>query len=492
MLRESRCAPREPGAAVPYLARMWTFASMRTALLIGLLAAARGAHASATTIPATGAPDAAAARPAIPTSVIFIHPDGAGLAHWGLGRARWAGPDANLAWDTLPAMALYRPHVRDSLAPASHSGATIHAYGVKVPQDSFGMDGAEIPLSAAGERRSIMRRALREGRAVGIVNSGHLAEPGTAVMLASAPTRKDYEGIVAQLIDGERSGDGATVLRAHVVLGGGESYFLPKGVKGVHGVGVRADGRDLVAEAKAAGYRVVFTREELATVPDGTTHLLGLFAARDTYNEGTEEELAAKGLEPYRADAPTVAEMERAALRVLSKSTAGFFLMLEEEGTDNLANWHHAAGTLEAVRRADEAIAEAERFRAEHPETLVLVAADSCAASPQLVAMPESVGIIVRDKPLPKHLPGDPGPLDGVGGRESIPFVSAPDAQGRTFPFAVSWATYEDGGDPVVVRAAGPGSERVRGNLDNTAIYRILFETLFGETPEVARSRTRD
>jgi alkaline phosphatase len=80
--------------------------------------------------------------------------------------------------------------MRDSLAPSSHSGATVHAYGVKVPQDSFGMDGTEIPMSAGGERISVMREAMRAGLAVGIVNSGHLAEPGTAVFLASSPNAR--------------------------------------------------------------------------------------------------------------------------------------------------------------------------------------------------------------------------------------------------------------------------------------------------------------
>lgn len=423
-------------------------------------------------------PPADAARPAQePNSVIFVHPDGTGLAHWGLARVRWAGPDGNLAWDTLPEIGIYRPHVRDSLAPESHSGGTIHAYGVKVPQDSFGLDGSDIPLSAAGTRESVMRRAMREGRSVGLVNSGHMAEPGTACMLASVPSRSQTEQIVAQLVEA----------RPQVLLGGGEAYFLPKGTKGRYGDGARTDGRNLVDEARSAGYLVVFTREELAAVPEGTTRLLGIFAASHTFNAASEEVLAARGLAHYDPNAPTVAEMQRAALRVLSANPKGFFLMVEEEGTDNHSNMRNAGGMLEAVRRADEALADAQRFRAEHPQTLVLVAADSCAASPQLVAMPESDGVIVRGKPLPAALSGDTTPLDGVRGPLSEPFVSAPDAAGRTHPFAVAWATMSDGGDPVVVRAAGPGSELLRGTVDNTAIYRAIFTTLFGKAPEQSR-----
>jgi hypothetical protein len=74
-----------------------------------------------------------------------------------------------------------------------------------------------------------------------------------------------------------------------------------------------------------------------------------------------------------------------------------------------------------------------------------------------------------------------------VRGPLSPPFLSAPDRHGERFPFAVAWASLEDGGDPVVVRAEGPGSELVRGSIDNTAVYRVLFQALFGTTPEAAR-----
>jgi alkaline phosphatase len=412
-----------------------------------------------------------------PTSVIFIHPDGAGLGHWGLLRIHAAGPDGELAWDRLPAMATYRPHMRDSLAPSSHSGGTVHAYGVKVPQDSFGMDGAQVPVAASGERLSIMREAARAGRAVGVINSGHLAEPGTACFLASVPKRSMTAEIARQLLEA----------KAQVILGGGEALFLPKGVAGRHGVGRRDDGRDLVAEARAAGYAVVFTREELAAVPAGTTHLLGLFAEMNTYNDRGEESLRERGLVPYPAAHPTVGEMTRAALRVLAADPDGFMLVVEEEGTDNFSNTKNAAGLLEALRRADEVIAIAEAHRAANPATLVLVAADSDASRPQVVAMPESDGVIVRDKPLPATLPGDGAALDGVDGAGTVPFLAAADRNGVRLPFAVAWASHQDGGDPVIVRAAGPASELVRGNLDNTDLYRIMYAALFGREPGAPR-----
>jgi alkaline phosphatase len=138
------------------------------------------------------------------------------------------------------------------------------------------------------------------------------------------------------------------------------------------------------------------------------------------------------------------------------------------------------------MRRADEAIAVAEEFRVNAPNTLVLVAADSSASGAQLVAMPEKEGVIVAGKPLPTTIPNDPAPLDGVDGRNTVPFLAKPDRTGRVLPFAVAWASFEDGGDPVVVRAVGPNSALLRGSIDNTAIYRAIYTTLFGRSPDRA------
>ncbi|MBT8401416.1 MAG: alkaline phosphatase, partial [Rhodothermia bacterium] len=72
-------------------------------------------------------------------SAIFIHPDGSSAAHWGAVRLVVDGPDGMLNWDRMDHMGLYRGHQTNSLGASSNGGATIHAYGVKVPYHSYGM-----------------------------------------------------------------------------------------------------------------------------------------------------------------------------------------------------------------------------------------------------------------------------------------------------------------------------------------------------------------
>ncbi len=399
-------------------------------------------------------------------NVIFLHPDGSSLNHWNAARVRWVGPDAELEWDKLPGMAVYRSHMRDGATATSHGGGTVHAYGVKVPADSYGMDGQQPLTSLSGKRQSIMQEAKAAGRAVGIVNSGDLEEPGTGVFLASVTSRKMGQEIVTQIL---ASG-------ADVIMGGGERWMLPKDAQGRHGPGARTDDRNLIAEAQRAGYTVVYDRDELARLPARTRKLLGVFATHHTFNDQPEKELAAANLPLYQPHAPSVAEMTAAALAVLAQARRGFFLVVEEEGTDNLANVNNAAGSLEALRRSDEAIGVAHQFVRQHPDTLLVVAADSDASGLQLVGSGGRAG---------ERLPAT---VDGVAGAGTLPFEAMPDANGRRFPFGIKWTGPEDTYGAVLVRAAGRNAHRVRGSFDNTDIYRLIYATLFDrELPSPVR-----
>jgi len=407
-----------------------------------------------------------------PGNVIFFHPDGAGVNHWTALRMKEVGPDGRLNWDMLPAMAVYTGHMKDALTGTSHGGATTHAYGIKVVGDSFGMDGKQPITAASGRKMSLMQEAMAEGRAVGIVQTGHIAEPGTAVFLASSEERKNRDEIAAKVI-----GSGA-----QVIMAGGEKYLLPEGTWGVHGEGARKDERNLIEEAKAAGYTVVYTAKGLADLDlSGVDKLLGVFAHEHTFNDQTEEKNRFDKKQAYIDGAPTVAEMARAALAILSRAESGFFLVVEEEGSDNLANANHASGTLEALRRADEAIGVLHDFVRYNPNTLMLMTSDSDAGGMQ-VRGPDPRYAVAPDEAVPAAETNG-APVDGVAGRETPPFMSAPDQRGKRWPFAIAWSSYRDVAGGILVRAAGKNAHKVHGVIDNTEIYAIMYETLFGKKP---------
>jgi alkaline phosphatase len=407
-------------------------------------------------------------------NVIFVHPDGAGVAHWTAARIFLKGPDGLLHWDRIPHLAVYRGHMKDALAATSHGGATTHAFGVKVGANSFGMDRGAPLRALSGFEGSIMREAQAAGLAVGIVNSGNLDEPGTACFLASVASRRNGAEIVRQLVE---SG-------AEVILGGGEKWMLPEGRQGAHGRGARADNLDIYARAAELGYTIVRTRAELLSVPDDTVKLLGVFAHDHTFNDRTEEDLRAAGLEPYDPAAPDVATMMTAALQILSRGGRRFLLVVEEEGTDNLANYNNAAGTLEALRRADAALAVGRDFVQGRTDTLLLTAADSDASGMQVIAPgPDVRRPFIPGEPLPPTT-GNGAPLDGHAGTATAPFLSAPDAAGAVWPFGIAWTGLEDGSGGILLRAEGLNAERLQLNADNTEVYRLMYLTLFGRWPD--------
>jgi alkaline phosphatase len=402
---------------------------------------------------------------ALAGSVIFVHPDGAGISHWQAARFYWAGPDAELNWDRLPEIAVYRGHMADSLSATSNGGGTTHAYGIKVGSAAFGTDGKNPgrPVSASGRPASLMHEALEAGLRTGLVNSGSVVEPGTACFVASVASREDSAAIVDQLVE---SG-------VDVILGGGEESFLPKGKSGRHvAAGLREDGLDLVEKARSLGYHVVYDRKELLETPEGTQKLLGIFAARHTFNDVPEAKMKAENIPTYVEGAPTLAEMTSVALRILGDKT--FFLVVEEEGSDNFANVNNAQGTLEALKRADDAFGVALDFVEKNKDTLLVTTADSSAGAMDVYGFPPTSAKAMQ------VLGGrDPNGAPYSLASDGSPFLSQPDRAGRRHPFVIVWGTMNDASGGILVRAAGRNSEKVRGNYDNTRIYQLMRETLF-------------
>jgi glycerophosphoryl diester phosphodiesterase len=424
-------------------------------------------------------------------NVIFIHPDGNSPSMYGFGRFVQEGPDGRLNYDLMSNSGVYLGHMRDQLVGTSNAGAVTHATGVKAFAGSFGLDefGDSVVPRSGQQGMTIMEEAIAAGKSTAVINSGFIAEPGTGAFLAEVQNRSDVAGITAQVVE---SG-------VDVILGGGEIHYLPVGTVGRFGrEGIRTDGRNLIAEAEAMGYTVVYTLEELQSVPAGTTKLLGIFAAEDTYNDTFEEqnELADLGNYGQRfpdgspTNPPTVAQMLEAALAVVSQDPDGFFVVLEEEGTDNFGNPNNASGTLDAVLRADEALGVAMDFiQNQDPNTLLITAADSEAGGVQVwqptpfaPALPETIPTAVTLPVNPTDTTTAQNPVDGAEGR--VPplttFTSQPSLDGEMGNFVVGWVGTPDFAGSVVAKTYGMNADLLPSTVDNTVIYQIMYETLFG------------
>lgn len=461
-------------------------------------------------------------------NVIFIHPDGTSPSHYMALRNIDKGPDGRLNWDMMSDAGVYLGHMENQLTGTSNAGAVTHANGVKVFNESFGLeeDNTRVTPASGKTGYTILEEAIEAGKATALIQSGHLAEPGTAAFAAET-TNRDGDNIRARDKYAEIIED---VIRSgtDVIMGGGELYMLPQGTTGFH-VTTELDASEssperrpttnLIDLAKSLGYTVVYTEEQMNQVVNGTNppqKLLGVFAATNTYNDRTEEALGLNSSNPlplYVATAPTVAEMMEASLKILNKDPDGFFVVVEEEGSDNFANNNNAVGTVEAVRRADAAIGVAMNYvNTQDPNTLVITAADSDAGGLQVTQFAPytrpsgnytpSNPAIADSEPSAPFLNVNPtttntnrAVLDGVNGSTGsaeapwIPFAAQDSIDGPMGNFGVAWVGTPDFPGSIVSKTYGMNADKLPSTLDNTKIYDLMYQTLFGVTPEFAAAQ---
>lgn len=459
-------------------------------------------------------------------NVIFIHPDGASPSHFMALRNVDKGPDGRLNWDNMSNAGVYLGHMENQLTGTSNAGAVTHANGVKVFNESFGFNEDQSVVTPASGKvgYTIFEEAIAAGKATALIQSGHLAEPGTAAFVAETTNRlgndirarDKYAEIIEQTI---RSG-------TNIIMGGGELYMLPIGTTGFHVTAeidaseTRAERRptiNLIQLAQSLGYTVVYTEEQMNEVVNSDnppTKILGVFAARHTFDDRREEQLGLNTDNPsplYVATAPTVAEMLEASLKVLNQDPDGFFVVIEEEGTDNFANNNNAVGTVEAIRRADAAIGVAMDYvNNEDPNTLVVTAADSDGGGMQVfqyVPYTRPSGNSTTNPPLADSEPtvpsininptttNSPSFLDGVNGSTATetnpwrPFTSEDSIDGPMGNFGVAWVGTPDFPGSIVSKAYGMNADKLPSTVDNTEIYDLMYQTLFGVTPEEAAAQ---
>jgi alkaline phosphatase len=158
-------------------------------------------------------------------------------------------------------------------------------------------------------------------------------------------------------------------------------------------------------------------------------------------------------------------DMTQKAIEVLSQDPDGFFLMVEEEGIDEMAHQSNEELVVKAWQQLDEAVKVGQSFAADDPDTLVIVAADH-----------ETGSLAIEDT---NEIQSDPAyPNESGAGRtsEDGPFQVA-DSDKK---FLVDWTTTNHTAEDVPVTAMGPGGENLVGVYENTHIHDAMTEALFG------------
>ncbi len=374
-----------------------------------------------------------------------------------------------------------RNDTQESTVTESAEAATQIATGSKAfaRTISTGKDGKSL--------KTILEWAREAGKAAGLVTTSGITDATPAAFAAHVDNRWKEEAIAEQLID---SG-------VDILFGGRKGFFLPEAEKGR-----RKDGRNLLQEAKKKGYAIAETAEELKKAEGGK--ILGLF------NMGNMR----FDIDRKESQEPSLSEMTTKALAVLEKDPDGFFLMVEAGRIDHAAHNNDIGAVISDTLAFDEAIQVADRFRRQHPDTLLIITADHETGG--LVILPydhtskEFVGVNleaisrikasheVRNQELGK----DPTPEKirevvkkyfDIDLKENEVKAIAEGSIRKLDPrhyynpdgplaFAlrlyhrIGWNLETHSATPVPLVGIGPGSEKIKGWMHNTEVFTIMKE----------------
>jgi alkaline phosphatase len=302
----------------------------------------------------------AAAGPAqaAPTAqnVIVLIADGCSAEQYTF--ARWF-KGAPLSFDPYRVGAI-QTYIADSVIADSAPAASAFATGVRTSDKFISVGPQEATLSRVPVPPQDLRyrpvATVLEGarllkKSTGIVATSHVAHATPAAYMAHTASRSNEEDIMEQ----------AVYQGIDVVLGGGRRLLIPKELKGR-----RADGENLYERLKGWGYQIVENRQDLEKAR--SPRVFGMFAPSHM-----EPEIDRPSRHP---DQPTLAEMTRKAIELLSADKDGFFLMVEGSQVDWACHANDPAYLLSDLLAYDQAVAVALEFAKRDGRTLVLAMSD--------------------------------------------------------------------------------------------------------------------
>ncbi len=442
-------------------------------------------------------------------NIILFIGDGMGIStvtaariHEGQLRGE-TGEENSLSFEEFPNVALSKTYNTDAQVADSAGTMSAMATGVKtkagVISVSQNVMRGDCSSQAGNQVLTFLERAEMRGLATGVVTTARLTHATPAANYAHIMDRDfeddgdaerfsnpgDCPDIARQLIEFESKVFGSDGLE--VAMGGGRLAFIPNNQNDPeHNLnGNRLDGRNLPQEwvGLAPNSHYVWNKEQFDDIdPAATDHLLALFEPSHMKYEHDRPE--------DEAGEPSLSEMTAKAIDILSKNENGYYLTVESGRIDHA---HHETNPFRALADTVEfsnAIRTASGM-VDLSETLIIVTADhshvfTIAGYPRRgnPILGKSVGIYSRGEPsladdgLPYTTLGyanGPGNDDGSVGRSDLSAVdtTAPDYQPQV---TVPLSSETHGGEDVAIYAVGPGSDLIRGVMEQNVIFHVMME----------------
>lgn len=420
---------------------------------------------------------------------ILMVPDGMSVTETTI--ARWYNGGKPLAMDEM-ASGLIRTYSSDAAIADSAPAGTAMATGFKSHTGYVGVlpDVANTygqkPISENDKQKpvaNILEGAKWLKKSTGVVVTCEIPHATPSDFMAHFPSRHNYDVLSEQEV---YSG-------VDVVFGGGSDVLTPG-----TGANNRKDGEDLVKVLKDKGYQYITKKSEMANLKSGK--VWGMFAPM-AMNYDMDRDANVQ---------PSLSEMTKKAIDLLSQNPKGFFLMVEGSKIDWAAHANDPIGVVSDVLAFDNAVKVALDYAKSRNDTAVIVAADHGTGG---MTMGNSSTNSGYDKtPVSTFI--DPLKKAGLTGEgleskfnkdrtnikeviaqyfgitdltnDEIKAITEAKAGSMNYTVgpiiskrsAIGWTTTGHTGEEVVLYSYLPGNQRITGVLDNTDIAKIIAQKM--------------
>lgn len=433
------------------------------------------------------------------------------------------GEENELFFESFPNLALSKTYNTDAQVADSAGTMTAMATGIKTDRGIINInqyvERGDCNTVDGNELQTFLELAELRGMSTGVVTTARITHATPAANYAHTMERnyeddRDAETLrvagncpdiarqLIEFIDNVPGSDGI-----EVALGGGRRSFIPR-TQGADpessGRGERLDGRNLTQEwlNNHSNSAYVWNKAQFDAIDTKSVdHLLGLFNsshmqyAFDTPNDSGGE--------------PTLSEMTTKAIELLSKNDKGYYLNVEAGRIDHA---HHAVNPFRALTDTIE-LANAVRAAVEMVDlnnTLIIVTADhshvfTIAGYPKRgnPILGKVVGLDSAGRPRSEPtLAHDNMPYTTLGyangrGHSELPDRNTADAiyavpiqevrrndfsnidtahEGFHSESLVPLSDETHGGEDVAIYAIGPGSDLIRGVMEQNVIFHVMME----------------
>ncbi|SCU92855.1 LAMI_0E12332g1_1 [Lachancea mirantina] len=300
-------------------------------------------------------------------NVIFFVTDGMGPASLSLTRSFRQFRDSLDIDDILNLdkrlIGSSRTRSSNSLITDSAAGATAFSCALKSYNGAIGVNPTKDPCG------TLLEAAKLNGLLTGLVVTTRITDATPAAFSSHVDYRFQEDLIAEQQLGGYPLGR-----MVDLMIGGGRTHFYTAADSEYGSAGSRADGRNLIKEAKKNGWSYVGNIHEFHKLQQGANVSLPLLALLADYDIPFD-------IDRDEAIYPSLEEEAMTAVNALSKATEnsdkGFFLMIEGSRIDHAGHQNDAAAQVREVLAFDKAFEAVRKFAEQSDdETILIVTSD--------------------------------------------------------------------------------------------------------------------